>query len=636
MRICVVIQSDAFRSSAGMRIRYDRFRDSLASSDASIDTVTCADLAASKALDHDVYVFCKTFDMTALLLARRIRAAGKAVGHDFFDDYFSQRRDPRLRRYREWLRDMASVTDFAICSTPRMVEVVRAYMPDIRITAVDDPVVGFDADVVAALADQKIEQARSSRVLEVLWFGIGDNPFFPVGLVDLAACDSEFAAMERLGWTVRLRIVTNRRGFEGAEGQALRRLSIGFDLLEWTEEAEHEALKAATIAIIPVSGQPFSRAKSLNRALTALSAGCQVLSVGYPLYDRIGDFIYRSTGDLLRDLETQQSRLGATTVGDLAARIALLADPSNAASTFVDEARRARDGIASRVPPKGPLVVLHGRASTIGIHKTAGALGGFSVKTVFCNSAWNFPVRFDREGAELVMRVTPAIAQKFQLPLREGSQARKFGIYEFVDVDTMSMGVSTSRIPLCSTNNAVLDLPIYEAAMRFAEECCSAAFPGADILISDTSIFARRPIASSLPRRATRNPPQAHAPKPRNRTGGSSWLPFRRVGGLVKNHRSKSVAKGSDLLANSSLFDADWYLATYPDVAAGGTDPARHYLEFGWREGRNPSALFSTKDYLKANADVAEQGINPLVHYLEFGEVEGRKAPAVAKGATTP
>ena len=47
-------------------------------------------------------------------------------------------------------------------------------------------------------------------------------------------------------------------------------------------------------------------------------------------------------------------------------------------------------------------------------------------------------------------------------------------------------------------------------------------------------------------------------------------------------------------------------------------------------------ALFSTKDYLKANADVAEQGINPLVHYLEFGEVEGRKAPAVAKGATTP
>ena len=35
MKICIVIQSDAFRDSAGMRIRYDRFRDSL---DQHVDT----------------------------------------------------------------------------------------------------------------------------------------------------------------------------------------------------------------------------------------------------------------------------------------------------------------------------------------------------------------------------------------------------------------------------------------------------------------------------------------------------------------------------------------------------------------------------------------------------------------------
>jgi hypothetical protein len=33
-------------------------------------------------------------------------------------------------------------------------------------------------------------------------------------------------------------------------------------------------------------------------------------------------------------------------------------------------------------------------------------------------------------------------------------------------------------------------------------------------------------------------------------------------------------------------FDAAGYLIDYPDVAAAGVDPWRHYREFGWREGR--------------------------------------------------
>lgn len=72
-------------------------------------------------------------------------------------------------------------------------------------------------------------------------------------------------------------------------------------------------------------------------------------------------------------------------------------------------------------------------------------------------------------------------------------------------------------------------------------------------------------------------------------------------------------------------FDAAYYLATYPDVAAAGVNPMRHYLEHGWREGRDPSAGFSTNGYLAANPDVAQHGLNPLVHFLEFGIVEGRE-----------
>ena len=80
-------------------------------------------------------------------------------------------------------------------------------------------------------------------------------------------------------------------------------------------------------------------------------------------------------------------------------------------------------------------------------------------------------------------------------------------------------------------------------------------------------------------------------------------------------------------IAASPLFDAGWYLATYRDVAAAGGDPARHYLEHGAAEGRDPGPGFSTRGYLADNPDVAGSGVNPLLHYLRHGQAEGRQAP---------
>ncbi len=80
-----------------------------------------------------------------------------------------------------------------------------------------------------------------------------------------------------------------------------------------------------------------------------------------------------------------------------------------------------------------------------------------------------------------------------------------------------------------------------------------------------------------------------------------------------------------DLVKKSGLFDSGFYLSAYPDVAQAGIDPVRHYLETGWKEGRNPSAGFDTTLYLKVNRDVEQAGLNPLVHYLKFGRQEGRR-----------
>ncbi len=54
--------------------------------------------------------------------------------------------------------------------------------------------------------------------------------------------------------------------------------------------------------------------------------------------------------------------------------------------------------------------------------------------------------------------------------------------------------------------------------------------------------------------------------------------------------------------------------------------PLLHYEEYGWHEGRDPSAQFSTHKYLDAYADVKNAGLDPLLHYVVYGQGEGRTA----------
>lgn len=76
-------------------------------------------------------------------------------------------------------------------------------------------------------------------------------------------------------------------------------------------------------------------------------------------------------------------------------------------------------------------------------------------------------------------------------------------------------------------------------------------------------------------------------------------------------------------LAESELFDAEWYRATQaPDVALD--QAARHYLQEGATRGLSPSPLFDGPWYLDNNADVAAAGLNPLLHYLYSGRSEAR------------
>ena len=58
---------------------------------------------------------------------------------------------------------------------------------------------------------------------------------------------------------------------------------------------------------------------------------------------------------------------------------------------------------------------------------------------------------------------------------------------------------------------------------------------------------------------------------------------------------SKQIA----LVDIAAEFDRDFYLASYPDIAAAGVDPLQHFMKTGWKERRDPAASFSTGFYLE-------------------------------------
>jgi len=94
-----------------------------------------------------------------------------------------------------------------------------------------------------------------------------------------------------------------------------------------------------------------------------------------------------------------------------------------------------------------------------------------------------------------------------------------------------------------------------------------------------------------------------------------AWSVFRRG---VEEPRSAEA-----ILRNSDVFDSQWYLHHYPDVARAGMEPAKHYLAHGWQEGRRPGPLFDEDWYLAQRPQAADTGQPPILHYLRVGGREG-------------
>ena len=286
MRLSILVPSEEYRSYAGARIRYHRLAYELARHGIVLTTENIGQFDPSTT-DSDAVLISKCHDAQSLVAAAALSNRGKLVGVDLFDDYFSQNTDSRLVAYRNWLTQLLEICDFALCSTKEMAAVIQAFRSGLATHVMNDPAPAHDADCVSALLEKKLHDARSERHIKITWFGIGDNPFFPVGLADLSFHGVLLKELVRSGMDVELTILTNRRALTVDGLSLVRELPIKSRVVEWNEPAEREALAQALMTFLPVNAQPFSIAKSLNRAFTELSSGSQVLSVGYHLYEAL-------------------------------------------------------------------------------------------------------------------------------------------------------------------------------------------------------------------------------------------------------------------------------------------------------------------------------------------------------------
>lgn len=456
MRIVVAVPDAVNLDSAGVRIRYRRLAPHLAALGHEITVALVDDLDPGE-LAGDVYLISKCYDLRAAWLAGAARAQGKPVGIDIFDDYFTHR-DSRLTRLEHWLGETGAVSDFALCATEAMAGRLAAALPGLPCHVLRDPFETFDAEALRA----RLAQPRGMRVL---WFGMGDNTHFPVGLDDLAG----FGAALRSLPGAEVSVLTNRRALTGRRLEALARLPVPATVTVWSLAAEAQALAQADVAFLPVGAQPFSTVKSLNRAVTALTAGVQVLSAGHPLYAPLDPFIYRAPEDLARDFAAGAPRLRPETVAELQTRLQALADPAVEAGRLADFLAALKAGPGTALPD----VILFGIGRSEPVRIFAAAHGIFTAAIPLGGPAEKVDLRFeDVGGGAATARVSARLLAALPPAVRVRAEGNRIPLSDF--------GLPAPGSTLFE------HLALYAPAIAACRSAIAAILPGARIHVSES------------------------------------------------------------------------------------------------------------------------------------------------------
>jgi len=498
MKICVLISDSGLPLSAGIRIRYQRIIERLKSRGVLLEIKAMQEFMRPQSLIHDVYIISKCYDARSLLIARILSDNQKLVGIDLFDDYFSYIYDSRFTRFRAWFDSLRGNIDFVLCSTTSMQTLSKKLSPELPSFVMNDPSPPINVEVISDNIRSKIINALDTKKIKICWFGIGDNPNFPLGLIDLVSYGGLLQSLNSYSFDVELSILTNKRAMTAEGLFMLRRLSVPYTIEEWTENREEKLLKNSLVSFLPVNSQNFSIVKSLNRAITSLSSGAQVLSAGYPLYQSLSPFIYRKSEKIIQDIVSKKTLLDENSVTDFIHLLEKYGNPGIEADKFCENIASINKKNHLHAPARvknsqKPLAaVIHGILTHGLVHKFSNSHKALSVSSPFCNAGYNFDVRvvFDKNKTNLEVFLSNKTCSLINQDLQ------KFISPHGKNVDTMYKKIEYSRaFPelessgaiISPDNNLISIVSCYPRTMLFITRFLQCILPGIDCFYSENT-----------------------------------------------------------------------------------------------------------------------------------------------------
>ena len=245
--------------------------------------------------EYGLVVFQKCYAEEDIALAKELKSNGTVTVFDLCDNHFYNPTGSEALAARAGrLRRMIETADFVTVSTPEIGKLV----PDRETTVIDDAVEmpPYHALKRAYVQGKTWIKKRFNPVFDVVWFGTAGSETPRFGMVDLTRVR---AALEQLNrqLPLRLTVISNSK-------EAFARYATGASFptryYEWRRDTFAYLLSVQDVCIIPVDPNPFTRCKTSNRLVTALSLGLPVVADPIPSYEAFAGCI--KTGDWEKNL----------------------------------------------------------------------------------------------------------------------------------------------------------------------------------------------------------------------------------------------------------------------------------------------------------------------------------------------
>ncbi|MFO0810880.1 MAG: hypothetical protein U0746_19805 [Gemmataceae bacterium] len=235
--------------------------------------------------EYRVVVFQKAYSEEDLQIAAHLRGLGVRTAFDLCDNHFvfADGRAERLRR-------MIDAVDAVSVATPELGKLIA------RPATVIDDALDDVPDSWWAEFRRRLPRRRGSP-LRLIWYGNAGMTEPPFGLVDLARLLPDLVATHARS-PITLTVVSNSRpSFDAMVGRA----PFPVTYHEWDTAAFPRLFRRHHVCLIPVTINPFTVGKTVNRLALSLLLGVPAIADAIPSYDELRPFAL--FGDWQRSLE---------------------------------------------------------------------------------------------------------------------------------------------------------------------------------------------------------------------------------------------------------------------------------------------------------------------------------------------